>query len=112
MDNAKAYLRRTTLNHLRARSKKGEGQHRRVFLHLPYHPANPSSKTIQKHWHERVARPKGQPPFRSLTNDQGYDILIDRLTVAWHRPPNLGNLLSYRKLSKRTGLKVSSYIKT
>ena len=112
MDNAKAYLRRTTLNHLRARSKKGEGQHRRVFLHLPYHPANPSSQTIQKHWHERVARPKGQPPFRSLTNDQGYDILIDRLTVAWHRPPNLGNLLSYRKLSKRTGLKVSSYIKT
>jgi hypothetical protein len=112
MDNAKAYLRRTALDHLCAKSKKGEGQHQRVFLHLPYHPANPSSKTIQKHWHERVASPKGQPPFHRLTNDQGYDILIDRLTIAWHRPPNLGNLLSYRKLSKRTGLKVSSYIKT
>ena len=112
MDNDKAYLQCTTHDHLCVKSKKGEGQHRRVFLHLPYHPANPSSQTIQKHWHERVARPKGQSPFRSLTNDQGYDILIDRLTVAWHRPPNLGNLLSYRKLSKRTGLKVSSYIKT
>ena len=82
------------------------------FLHLPYHPANPSSKTIQKLWHERGASLKGQPLFRCLTNDQGYDIPIDRLTIAWYRPSNLGNLLSYMKLSKRTGLKVSSYIKT
>jgi len=107
-----AYLRCTALDHLCAKSKKGEGQHGRVFLHLPYHPANPSSNTIQQHMHKCIANPNGQPPFHRLTNDQGYDILIDRLTIAWHRPPNLGNLLSYRKLSKRTGLKVSSYIKT
>jgi len=112
MDNAKAYLRRTALDHLHVKSKKGEGQHRRVFLHLPYHPTNPSSKMIQKHWHECIASPKGHPPFHHLTNDQGYDIPIERLTIAWHRPLSLGNLLSYRKLSKRTGLKVSSYIKT
>ena len=112
MDNAKAYLRRIALDHLCAKSKKGEGQYRRAFFHLPYHPANTLSKTIQKHWHERVASPKGQPPFHRLTNNQSYDILIDRLTIAWHHPPNLGNLLSYRKLSKHAGLKVLSYIKT
>jgi hypothetical protein len=112
MDNAKAYLQCPALNHLCAKSNKGEGQRQRVFLHLPYHPANPSSKTIQKLWRERVASPKDQPPFHRLTNNQGYDIPINRLMITWHRPPNLGNLLSYRKLSKRTGLKVSSYIKT
>ena len=112
MDNAKVYLQHTVLDHLCTKSKKGEGKCQRVFLHLPYHPTNPSSKTIQKLWHKLAASPMGQPPFHHLTNDQGYVIPINRLMIAWHCPPNLGNLLSYRKLSKCTGLKVSSYIKT
>ncbi len=60
---------------------------------------------IQKLWYERVASPKSQPLFHRLTNNQGYSIPIKCLPIAWHRPPNLGNLLSYRKLSKQTGWK-------
>jgi len=112
IDNAKAYLQRTALEHLRAKSKKETAHRRRVFLHLPFHPSNPSSKTIQKLWAERVANPPNQAPFTCLTNEQGYNIPIEQLTIAWHRPPNLGNLLSYRKLNNRTGLKVSSFVKT
>ena len=112
MDNAKAYLQRTALDHLRAKSKKETAHRRRVFLHLPYHPSSPSSKTIQKLWATRVATPPNQPPLHCLTNEGGYSIPIEQLTIAWHRPPNLGNLLSYRKLNKRTGLKVSSFITT
>jgi len=112
IENAKAYLQRTTLDRLRAKSKKETAYCRRVFLHLPYHPANPSSKAIQKLWTRRVASPQGQPALSSLTNENGYNIPIEQLTIAWHRPPNLGNLLSYRKLTNRTGLKVSSFIKT
>jgi hypothetical protein len=112
MDNAKVYLQRTALDHLRAKSKKETAHRRRVFLHLPYHPANPSSKVIQKLWAERVAKPPNQPPFNCLTNESGYNIPVEQLTIAWHRPPNLGNLLSYRKLNNRTGLKVSSFITT
>ena len=112
MDNAKRYLQRTALDHLRAKSKKETAHRRRVFLHLTYHPANPSSKAIQKLWAERVANPPGQPPFSCLTNGSGYNIPVERLTIAWHRTPNLGNLLSYRKLHNRTGLKVSSFIRT
>ncbi len=112
MDNAKNYLRCTALNHVRAKSRKDTAHCRRVFLHLPYHPANPSSKSIQKLWHDMVATPNGQTPLYCLTNQQGYDVPIERLTIAWHRPPNLGNLLSYRKLENCTGLKVSSFIKT
>ena len=100
MDNAKAYLCCTALNHLCARSKRGNEQHRRVFLHLPYHPANPSSTAILKLWHDCVASPKGEPPLHCLTNNQGYNIPIEGLTIAWHSPLNLGNLLSYRKLNK------------
>jgi hypothetical protein len=48
MDNAKAYLRRMALDHLRAWSKKEAAYRQQVFLHLPYHLANPSSKAIQK----------------------------------------------------------------
>ncbi len=112
MDNAKVYLQHTALDYLCAKSKKGEGQCQHVFLYLQYHPANPSSKTIQKLWHERVASPKDKPPFHRLTNDQGYAIPIDCLTIVWHRPPSLGNLLSYMKLSKHMELKVLSYVKT
>ncbi len=50
MDNAKAYLQCSPLDHLQVQSKKKEAHHQRVFLHLPYHPANPSSKVIQKLW--------------------------------------------------------------
>jgi hypothetical protein len=112
IDNAIEYLQRTTLEHLRAKSKKETAHHRRVFLHLLYHPSNPTSKTIQKLWAERVANPPDQPPLRCLTNAKGYNIPIEQLTIAWHRPPNLGNLLSYRRLNNRAGLKVSSFIKT
>ena len=112
MDNAKEYLQRTKLDHLRFKSKKETAHRRQVFLHLPYHPSNPSSKTIQKMWTKRVANPPNQPSLSNLTNEKGYNIPIKQLTTAWHRPPNLCNLLSYRKLNNRTGLKVLSFIKT
>jgi hypothetical protein len=112
IDNAKNYLPRTAMGHVREKSRKNTAHCRRVFLHPPYHPANPSSKSIQKLWCDVVATPKGQTPLHCLTNQQGYNVPIERLTIAWHRPPNLGNLLSYRKLENRTGLKVSSFVKT
>ncbi len=112
MDNTKNYLRCTALDHFRAKSRKDTAHCCRVFLHLPYHQTNPSSKSIQKLWHDVVATPNGQTPLHCLTNQQGYNVPIEWLTNAWHRSPNLGSLLSYRKLENRTGLKVSSFIKT
>jgi hypothetical protein len=112
MDKAKNYLRRTALDHIRAKSRKDTAHHRGVFLHLPYHLANPSSKSIQKLWCDLVAMPNGQTTLHFLTNQQGYDVPIKQITIAWHHPPNLGNLLSYRKLENRTGLKVSPFVKT
>ncbi len=112
IDNAKNYLQCTALDHVRAKSRKDTAHCRRVFLHLLYHPANPSSKSIQKLWCDVVATPKGQTPLHCLTNQQGYNVPIEQLTIAWHHPHNLPNLLSYRKLENHTGMKVSSFIKT
>ncbi len=71
MDNAKNYLRRTALDHVRAKSRKDTAHCCHVFLHFPYHPANPSSKSIQKLWRDMVATPNGQTPLNCLTNQQG-----------------------------------------
>jgi hypothetical protein len=77
IDNAQNYLRRTALDPVRAKSRKDIAHCRRVFLHLPYHPANPSSKSIQKLWHDVVATTNGQTPLHCLTNQQGYDVPIE-----------------------------------
>jgi len=66
IDNAKTYLQHKELDHLRVKSKKATAHRRRVFLHLPYHPSNPSSKTIQRLWTTKVATPPNQPPLHCL----------------------------------------------
>ena len=82
----------------------------RIFLHLPYHPQNPSSNFVQRLWQDLVFSPPNQDKLTELTNWEGHHVPIKRLIVAYHRNPNLANLNSYRKLSTRTGLKPSSFI--
>jgi hypothetical protein len=69
-----------------------------LFFHLPYHPSNPSSTIIQKIWRDTVASPHGLPELIQLKNRSGFDIPIEKLTIAYSRAPNLGNILSCRKL--------------
>ena len=75
----------------------------RIFLHLPFHPNAPSSSNIQRAWKQKV----GNSPFvrrlHDVKNKLGKPIGVDRMTVAYHRRHNLGNLLTYRDLSKRNG---------
>jgi len=58
-----------------------------------------------------VAEPQGEKPINKMKNYRGAEILIDQLIIVYHRAPNLGNLLTYRKIEKRTGSKVSSFCK-
>lgn len=71
-----------------------------LFFHLPFHPSNPSSKHIQTLWHDIVAAPPNEEPLSSLKNKSGFSIPIEKLTIAYSRAPNIGNLLSCRKLKK------------
>jgi len=69
-----------------------------LFFHLPFHPSNPSSKHIQTLWHDIVAALPNEEPLKRLRNKSGFPIPIEKLTIEYSRAPNLGNLLSCRKL--------------
>ena len=75
---------------------------------LTHHPQNPSSQLIQHAWNTTVANPPLSKPLKDL------DVLFRpighrRLIVCYRRPANLGNLLSYRKMSPESGRPVSSF---
>ena len=69
-----------------------------LFLHLPYHPSDAPSREIQRIFTDVMSSPPGEPPLAQLRNRQGMPFETSRLIIAYSRPPNLGNLLSPRKL--------------
>ena len=81
--------KRATTNALR---EKG------VYFHLQYHPSNPSASDIQRIWRRNVLTPPNAIPLYQLRNRDGFPVNIRKLTIAYSRAPNLGNLLSCRKL--------------
>ena len=83
----------------------------RIFLHISYHPQNPSPSFVQRLWRDLIFSPPGKKELTMLTNWEGHHVPIKRLIVAYHHNPNLANLNSYHKLKTRTGLKPSSFIK-
>ena len=110
MDNATKYLSQSPAYRKRKKREKQEASRRRVFLHLPYHPENPSSRTIQTLWHRLVFSPDRKTPLNRLLSYNGCSVPIDKMVIAYSRPPNLSNMLSYRKICKLSGPKVSSYL--
>jgi hypothetical protein len=110
VNNANNYLSRSDDEKLALATQKKQQAERRVFLHVPFHPDNPTASTIQRIWRETVAEPPGMKPLNQMTNIGGAEVAVDKLIIANHRAPNLGNLLSYRKIADRQGPKVSSFI--
>ncbi len=80
-----------------------------IFLHIHYHPQNPSSGFDQKLWQNLVLSPPGKENLNQLTNWEGHHVPIKRLIIAYHPNPNLANLNLYQKLSVHTGLKPSTF---
>lgn len=108
--NAKEYLSQDPAFRARKKQEKLEAGRRRVFLHVPYHPQNPSSRVIQDLWRRHVSAPALKTPLNRIENHSGHRIPIDQLVIAYSRPPNLSNMFSYRKICKLSGPKVSSYL--
>ena len=84
---------------------------RSILFHIRYHPKNPSSRELQRLWNRHICRPPF--PARPLWKHRNYrfkKIEVDRMIVAYNRPPNLGNLLSYRRLKDTSGPPVSSFL--
>jgi hypothetical protein len=81
-----------------------------MFLHVPFHPLDPPSQEIQRLARDIILSPNGQTPFGELCNANKAPIAISRLVVAYHRPRNLGNILSPRQFSKH-GMSVVAAIR-
>jgi hypothetical protein len=80
------------------------------FFHIQYHPMNMSARTMQSLWRNYIAAPPNKIPLSYIVGHNGAACGIDMLIVSHHRPPNLGNLLSYRKLKPNSGPPVSFYL--
>jgi len=70
-----------------------------VFLHLPYHPLDPPSMEIQALFCEHLLKENPCNPYTSiqlyrLSNGRGHNLGVHQMIVAYHHPPNLGNLLA------------------
>jgi hypothetical protein len=85
-------------------------QPRPFYLHVHYHPADPPSSAIQRLFRSTVHSPPGEPPLPALRNLHNIPLNVDRLTVAYHRPPNLANLLAPRKIRTHPGAPVSAFL--
>ncbi len=66
---------------------------KRCFLHLPFHPDDPSSRVVQRLFRQHLLSPTAEPPLPELRNHLGHPLETNRLIIAYHRPNNLRNLL-------------------
>jgi hypothetical protein len=83
---------------------------KRCFLHLPYHPDDPSSTTVQRLFRQHLLNPPDEPPLPELCNLLDRSIGTNRLIVAYHRPNNLRNLLFPRVFRELDNRPVSTFI--
>ena len=79
------------------------------YLHVKYHPKLPPSRTIQREFSSQIVLPPGDYPVSHIRNHRNAPLPHHTLTVAYHRPSNLGNLLSCRKMD--TGVPVSTVLR-
>jgi hypothetical protein len=82
----------------------------RIFLHLPFHPCNPSSQRLQRLFRDVLLSPPNEPLLPDLRNLNDAPVRINRMIVAYHRPYNLKNLLFPRRLNEVPTQPVSSLI--
>lgn len=70
-----------------------------LMLHLRYHPYDPPSTLIQKLFRETMLHPNHQEPLEDLKTRKGVRCDFQKLTIAYSRHLNVGNILSVRKLN-------------
>ena len=71
---------------------------RPLYLHVAYNPANPRASILQQAFETELKNPPDSAPLARMPNHRGRAFGVDQMTVANHRPPNIGNILAPRKL--------------
>ena len=88
-------------------SKSKSKSNRNVYFHVTFHPSHPNKETKEA-WRSIVATLLEEALLNNLHTEVGFRIPVDRFVMCYHKAHNLGSLLSYRKIDKRQGLKLSS----
>jgi hypothetical protein len=81
------------------------------FFHLYFHPKDPKAHEIQKLFETELLAPKKMyKKLPDLLNHRKAKLGVEKMIIAYHRMPNLGNLLSTQIIKSEDGPQVSSYI--
>lgn len=84
-----------------------------IYLHLQFHPSDPPSKDLQRTFRTVLLEPIGETRLSLLKNKKNNPLEVERMVVAYHRPRNLGNVLTSRRLrTSSTQDNVSDIIST
>jgi len=86
-----------------------------VFFHLPFHPLNPPSSKVQHLFRchllkENPRNPYAMVPLHKLSNGNGKSLGIKWLIVAYHRPKNIGNYVTPRRINRLPGPLASAFL--
>eukprot|EP00978_Attheya_sp_CCMP212_P003587 scaffold7518_cov32-Attheya_sp.AAC.1 len=81
-----------------------------IFFHKQYHPQDVPSSNIQDSWRAQLETPCYRPRLSQVYNYAGELIPLTHVIVAYSRPPNIGNLLTYQKLTPVHGCPVSFFL--
>ena len=83
-----------------------------LILHLQYCPNDPLSSSIQQIFRNTILNPPNDSmPAAQIRNRHGAECNVNKLTIAYSRPFNLSNLLSYRKVPDLNA-SVATYLPT
>ena len=108
-ENASQYITRSKAEQLQRKAEAKEASSHQIYFHLQFHPQDPPAKELQRLWREFISEPPGEDPLSKMSNYDGELVGIDRMVVAYSRPPNLRNKFSVRNIQGR-GRPVSEYL--
>lgn len=80
------------------------------YFHAQFHPHDAAAREIQRAFRSTMLSPTDEPALPNLQNHRGARLNVSRLIVAYHRPRNLGNLLSPRRFRESHGASVSDLL--
>ena len=93
-------------------TEKHQRPEKRLFFHLPFHPKDISRQQIRNMYETTCETPdKNGESMKVFTTDRGSRFGIENMTIAYHRPKNLRDLLSPSKLKETPSLNVKSVLK-
>jgi hypothetical protein len=81
-----------------------------LYFHVPFHPRSTPSSDIQQLFRNTMLNPPGATPLPSLPTRHQTTFNVQRLTVAYSRTSNLGNMLAPRRLITSPSTAVSTFI--